>query len=68
MLTFMADSQLGNTQSEIPKQILGTFLDELKKGGASEDLVQRLRKVLLEDRNLSENAIRMAIFPDSPIP
>jgi hypothetical protein len=65
MLAFMSYGKSSNPPSEIPKQIFGTFLDELKKGGASEDVLQRLHKVLLEDTNLTENAIRGAIFPDS---
>ena len=68
MLAFMSNGKSANLPSEIPKQIFGTFLDELKKGGASEDMLQRLHKVLLENTNLTENAIRSAIFPDSPNP
>jgi hypothetical protein len=68
MLAFMSNGQSGNPPSEIPKQIFGTFLDELKKDGASEDLLHRLRKVLLEETNLTENAIRAAIFSDSQNP
>jgi hypothetical protein len=41
------------------------FVDELRAGGIPEDAVERLRKVLLDDRSLTESAIKGALLPDS---
>ena len=65
---FMNRGQSVNPQSEIPKQIFETFLAELKKGGAPEDLLERLDLVLSSERNLTENAIKSAIFPEAQTP
>jgi len=50
---------------DIPKQVLGSFLDELKEGGSTKELIDRLRKVLIEENDLSEQAIRTAMFSDA---
>jgi len=68
MLAFMDNAQTGTLPPDIPKQIFGTFLGELKKAGIPEELVQRLHKTLIEENGLTENAIRSAIFPDSHNP
>lgn len=50
---------------EVPRQVFQKFVDELRAGGIPEDVLERLRKVLLDDRNLTEGAIRGALLPDS---
>jgi hypothetical protein len=50
--------------SDIPKQVVGKFLEELGAAGVPGDVVARLKKTLLDDGALTEPAVRRAIFPD----
>lgn len=68
MIGLMSDGKSKNPPSEIPVQIFGVFLTELKKAGISEGVLHRLRTVMIEERNLTENALRTAIFLDSQNP
>jgi hypothetical protein len=56
----MADSE--RAVREIPNHILEKFLEELGKEAESAKVVEHLRKVLLEDKNLNEASIRAALL------
>lgn len=45
---------------EVPKQIFGTFLDELGKTDVPEETVKRLRVAILEGA-LTDNSIKTAL-------
>lgn len=49
---------------DVPAQVFRTYLEDLQAAGASEELVARLRKVLLIDKAYTERAINTAIFPE----
>jgi len=55
-------------QSDVPAHVFVKFLEALGEAGTSIDLVNRLRKTLLEDRKFTERALREAIFPEEPQP
>ena len=49
---------------DVPAQVFQTYLEDLQAAGASEELVARLRTVLLVDKVYTERAINAAIFPE----
>lgn len=54
--------------SDVPTQVFEKFLEALGKAGASADLINRLRKTLLEDRKFTERALKEAVLPEEPLP
>lgn len=60
----MSDKPVTNVVSDIPRQVIGKFLDSLMEKGVSADVVARLRKTLVEDSTLTETAVKRAIFPE----
>jgi len=51
-------------QPEVPTQIFAEFLSQLEKAETPMDVVERLRETILINQDLSDRAIRMALFPD----
>jgi hypothetical protein len=62
----MADEQYTVALPEVPRQVFERFLGELRgEAEIPEELVERLRKTLLDERNLGEAAIKAALSSDS---
>jgi hypothetical protein len=59
----MANEQI---VTDIPSQIFEKFLEELKVSGVSNEIIERLSTTLLAERNVTETAIKLAIFPNQP--
>lgn len=53
---------------DIPSQTFEKFMEKLKDDGVSSDVIQNLRKTILEKGNLSESAIRAALFGEDQNP
>ena len=53
---------------DVPAQVFQNFLQALGKAGAAADLVDRLRKTLVEDRVFSERALRQAVLGEESQP
>lgn len=49
----------------VPKQAFEQFLDALKNKGISSEVVEHLRKALIERGDVSEVAIKAALFPNN---
>jgi hypothetical protein len=48
---------------DVPKQVFEKFLHSLGEVGASVELIDRLRKTLLEDNKFTERALKEAVLP-----
>jgi hypothetical protein len=57
----MHSSKANPEAAEIPQEIIGKFLDQLTAEKISPDIVSRLRKTMLEEGDISETAIRVAL-------
>ncbi|TAK86139.1 MAG: hypothetical protein EPO20_08005 [Betaproteobacteria bacterium] len=53
------------TPADIPAVVFESFLQALEASGASVDLVTRLRKTLLVDKNFTDKALKEALFPET---
>jgi len=60
-------SQLVNWP-DVPAQVYGKFIESLGASGVPSEVVERLRKTLLQDKNLTEVALKEAILAESPLP
>ncbi|MFA5167247.1 MAG: hypothetical protein WC530_01805 [Candidatus Omnitrophota bacterium] len=47
---------------DVPAQIFGSFLQTLTENGVASELVDRLRKTLLEDKAFTDRALKNAIL------
>lgn len=52
---------------EVPSEIFETFLKNLEREGVSAELIERLRKTLLEDKVFTDRALKEAVFPEEPL-
>ena len=50
--------------SDIPKQIVGKFLDELKSNDVPIELIGNLESILLNKETVNEADIKTALFSD----
>lgn len=51
--------------TDIPKQAFEQFLKELsKKEGVSSNMIENLKKTIIEKDNISEDAIKNALFSE----
>ncbi len=61
----MDTTQPQNPVNGVPKQAFEQFLEALKNKGVSSEVIERLRKTLVERGDVSEAAIKAALFPDN---
>jgi hypothetical protein len=63
----MAEQEIEtNLVTGVPKQAFEQFLKKLREqDGISADIVERLSKTLIEQGNISDAAIRAALFGDN---
>jgi hypothetical protein len=54
-----------NTTADVPTQIFQKFLDKLANDGADTEMVGRLKSVLLEKHDYSEDSLESAIFGET---
>ena len=50
--------------TSVPQQVVGQFLKELKNQNVPEEVVNRLRKTIIEDGKFSVDALKVALFPN----
>lgn len=53
--------------SDVPKQVFVKFLQSLGDAGISVELIERLRKTLLEDNKFTERALKEAVQPEESL-
>jgi len=53
--------------SDVPQQVFEEFLETLGGVSVSAELIDRLRKTLLEDKKFTERALREAVLPEEPL-
>jgi len=51
-------------QPEVPAQIFEQFLIALQKTNVASDIIERLRTTIVTNHDLSDKAIRIAVFPE----
>ena len=51
-------------QPEVPTQMFEQFLASLRKAEIPSDVVQRLQHTILVERDLSDHAVKAALFPE----
>jgi hypothetical protein len=47
---------------DVPAQIFAKFLQNLRDAGAPPELVDQLRKTLMQDKKFTEHALKEAVF------
>jgi hypothetical protein len=57
-----------NASSEVSNTIVEEFLEQLTKDKVSETVIGRLKKLLLEERDFTETAIKTAILFEEKTP
>ncbi|MGE3787502.1 MAG: hypothetical protein AB7H03_12740 [Nitrospirales bacterium] len=50
----------------VPLQVFEQFLQALKDAGESDEIINRLRKALLDDKTFTEPALKKAVFDEEP--
>lgn len=53
-----------NSILEVPAQVFEEFLLQLESADVPKDVTARLRKTILEEGKLNQDAIQKAIFPE----
>lgn len=53
--------------TDVPAQVFEKFLQDLATAGVSAELVDRLRKALLQEKVFTERALIAAIFGEEPL-
>lgn len=56
------NNEENNKIISVPQQVVGQFLEELKKQNVPEEVVNRLRKTIIEDGKFSVEALKVALF------
>lgn len=56
-----------NARHDVPSQVFENFLTELEVAGTAPHVVACLRKTILEDGVLTEDALKEAIFSEEPV-
>ena len=54
------------SRESVAARILGSFIDAVAQVDGFEDVATRLRKTVIEDRQLTEVALREALFGKTP--
>ncbi len=57
-----AESKKEKIHMDVPTNVFEAFLSQLEKAEAPTDVVERLRKTILQEKDLSDRAIRAALF------
>lgn len=60
----MEQEEVGSGVAEIPRRIIVKFLDDLAANGVTPEVVTRLRQAILEKGQLSDRALRGALFSE----
>ena len=63
----MIEADENQEQADVPREVSEKFLQALSESGASNEMVSRLRKVLLDESTFNENALRAAIFGEESV-
>lgn len=51
-------------QADVPTQVFESFLTALEKEGVAQEVIQRLRKTLVEEGKFSDKQLKSALFPE----
>ena len=60
----MTASDVDNAITDVPEQVFKSFLAALKEDKLPADLVARLRRTLLEQKDFTERSITSALFAE----
>ena len=63
----MTTAPTHNGMSDVPTQVFEKFLQALGDADTSVELIDRLRKTLLEDEKLTEGALKKALFAEDSL-
>lgn len=64
----MSGTPAATPGADVPAQVFERFLGDLTSAGLPAELVDRLRKTLLVERDLSDRALKAAVLADEPLP
>jgi len=64
----MAETHTQQRAADVPVQVFERFLQALADANTPTDVVNRLRKTLLEDKSLTERSLREAVFGEEVQP
>lgn len=59
------EEQANNLVTGVPKQVFDQFLKKLEEEKVAVDVITRLNKALIEQGDISETAIKTALFSDN---
>lgn len=59
------EMQSNQIPTDVPRQIFEKFVEELKAIGLADEALERYRKTFIEERNITEIAIKTTIFPNT---
>lgn len=55
-------------KADVPAQVFQSFLAALEKEGIDQEVIQRLKKTLIEDAKFSDKQLKSALFSDEAEP
>ena len=53
-----------NQKADVPTQVFESFLVALEKEGVAQEIIQRLKKTLIEESKFTDKHLKAAIFPE----
>ena len=59
----MSNAPKTSNTTEVSERIFSAFLDKLSEANYPADVIDRMRKSLLQDKKFTEKAMREALFP-----
>ena len=63
----MKFSHINNPPTGVPKQVFERFIEKLREKDVAEEIVERLKFVLLDYGDTSEERIKAALFSDDEL-
>ena len=63
----MTTSPTNDGIQDVPAQVFKRFLEALKGAGASDELIARLNRTLLEDKVFTETALKEAVLGEESV-
>jgi hypothetical protein len=55
-------------KTDVPTQVFEGFLAALEKEGVAQEIIQRLKKTLIEEAKFTDKHLKAAIFPEEVAP
>jgi hypothetical protein len=64
----MTDQSKSASTKDVPTQVFEKFVEALREADLPDELVTRMQTTLIEKENLSEAALRTALFGEERVP